>query len=48
VVKLILTHISSRYSNAAPLLDEAQLIFRNTCVAEDLLEIEVPYRDRLD
>jgi len=48
VVKLILTHISSRYSNAAPLLAEARLIFRNTYVAEDLFEIEVPYRDQLD
>ena len=45
VVKLILTHISSRYANATPLLEEARLIFRNTFVADDLLEIEVPYRD---
>jgi hypothetical protein len=29
-------------------LAEARLIFRNTYVAEDLLEIEVPYRDQLD
>jgi len=48
VVKLILTHISSRYANASPLLEEARLIFHNTFVADDLLEIEVPYRDRLD
>ena len=48
VVKLVLTHISSRYANASPLLEEARLIFRNTSVADDLLEIEVPYRDRLD
>jgi ribonuclease Z len=45
VVKLILTHISSRYANATPLLKEARLIFSNTLVADDLLEIEVPYRD---
>jgi len=45
VVKLILTHISSRYANATPLLEEARLIFRNTSIAEDLLQVEVPYRD---
>ena len=48
VVKLVLTHISSRYSNTTPLLEEARLIFRNTLIAEDLLEITVPYRDQPD
>jgi ribonuclease Z len=45
---LVLTHISSRYANAAPLLKEAQLVFPNTLVAEDLLELEVLYKDRLE
>jgi ribonuclease Z len=48
VLTLILTHISSRYANATPLLEEARLLFPNTLVAEDLLELEVLYRDRLE
>lgn len=48
VLALILTHISSRYANATQLLQEAQLIFPNTLVAEDLLELEVLYKDRLE
>jgi ribonuclease Z len=39
---LILTHISSRYPDALPLLEEAIKVFPNTIVAEDLLEIELP------
>jgi ribonuclease Z len=39
---LILTHISGRYSDAAPLLEEARRIFPNSGVAVDLLEIDVP------
>jgi len=47
VLKLILTHISSRYSdNPAKLLEEAKKIFENVTVAEDLMEIEIPYRDK--
>jgi ribonuclease Z len=45
---LILTHISSRYANTTQLLEEARLIFPNTFVAEDLLELEVHYIDRLE
>ncbi len=43
VKRLILTHISARYSkDSSPLMEEAREIFPNTIVAEDFLEIEVP------
>ncbi len=42
---LVLTHISSRYTNANILLAEAQRVFKDTVVAEDFLSVEVPYRD---
>jgi ribonuclease Z len=48
VLTLILTHISSRYANTTQLLEEARLIFPNTVVAEDLLELEVLYKDRTE
>ncbi|MGD2142692.1 MAG: ribonuclease Z [Candidatus Bathyarchaeota archaeon] len=41
VRKLVLTHISSRYPDPTPLLEEAREIFPETEVAEDLLEIEL-------
>jgi ribonuclease Z len=41
VKRLILTHISSRYSDVALLLEAALKIFPNTMAAKDLLEIEV-------
>jgi ribonuclease Z len=45
VLTLVLTHISSRYANTSQLLEEACLIFPNTFVAEDLLELEILYKD---
>ncbi|MGZ4863468.1 MAG: ribonuclease Z [Halobacteriota archaeon] len=45
VLTLVLTHISSRYANTSQLLEEARLIFPNTFVAEDLLELEINYKD---
>jgi len=45
VLTLVLTHISSRYANTSQLLEEARLLFLNTFVAEDLLELEIPYKD---
>jgi ribonuclease Z len=40
--KLILTHISARYADPNPLLEQAQRIFKKTIVAEDFLEIQIP------
>ena len=46
--KLILTHISTRYSkDARPLLEEAREVFSNTVIAEDFMTIEVTTADTL-
>lgn len=46
VKKLILTHISTRYSkDVTPLLDEAREVFEDVTVAEDLMTLEVRYED---
>ena len=43
---LVLTHISSRYTDdTTPILEDAKKIFENVTVADDLMEIEVPYQD---
>jgi ribonuclease Z len=39
---LVLTHLSPRYRETAPLLEQARKIFPNTMVAEDLMVLEVP------
>ncbi len=39
---LVLTHLSPRYQEATPLLEQARKIFPNTMVAEDLMSLEVP------
>jgi ribonuclease Z len=39
--KLLLTHFSTRYADPTPLLEEAQEIFAETMLAQDLVEIEV-------
>jgi ribonuclease Z len=45
-LRLVLTHISARYSREAPeLFTEASLIFPSVTIARDGLAIEVPYRD---
>ncbi len=41
VGSLYLYHISSRYDDPQPLLDEARAVFPSTYVAEDLMSIEV-------
>ncbi|MFB0558420.1 MAG: ribonuclease Z [Candidatus Bathyarchaeia archaeon] len=40
---LILTHISSRYPDVSVLLEEAKKVFQETKIAEDLMEIELPF-----
>ncbi len=40
--KLVLTHISARYPDSQLLLEQAQKVFRNTVVAEDFMELELP------
>jgi ribonuclease Z len=46
VQQLVLTHISSRYSDdTSILLKEAKSIFENTIVAEDLMAMEIQLRD---
>jgi ribonuclease Z len=46
VRRLVLTHISPRYSRDAPeLLAEAQAIFPNTIIARDGMQVEVPFAD---
>lgn len=47
VKQLILTHISSRYSESPePLLQDAKEVFENVKIAEDLMEIEIPLSDK--
>jgi len=45
VKRLFLTHISARYDDAGPLLEEARKIFPNTFIAEDFLRIRLKYED---
>jgi ribonuclease Z len=40
--KLVLTHISARYADVGLLLEQAQKVFKNTVVAEDFMELELP------
>ena len=42
VKRLVLTHISARYKDADRLLQQAKLIFNDTCLAEDFLILELP------
>ena len=44
VKKLALTHISPRYTDSRPLLEEARNVFENSLIAYDLMEIEIPYK----
>ncbi|MCW4044880.1 MAG: ribonuclease Z [Candidatus Bathyarchaeota archaeon] len=43
--KLVLTHVSARYADARVLLEQAQRVFRDTAVAEDFLQLELPLID---
>jgi ribonuclease Z len=43
--QLVLTHISARYPDPRLLLEQAQKFFKNTLVAEDFMELELPLFD---
>jgi len=43
--QLILTHISARYEDTSKLLTQALKVFKNTKVAEDFMEVEIPLPD---
>jgi ribonuclease Z len=45
VGRLVLTHLSPRYEDASSILEDARRIFEPVQVAEDFLEIDVPYPD---
>lgn len=42
---LVLTHLSPRYEEPTTILADAKNVFGNTRVAEDFMEVEVPYPD---
>lgn len=42
--RLVLTHISPRYKDPAPVLDEAKAVFGPVDVAKDMWSVEVPFR----
>ena len=42
---MVLTHISARYPDPKPLLEEAKEVFPNVLVAEDLMTLRVPLSD---
>ena len=43
VNQLILTHISARYKDTNRLLEQAKKIYKNTKVAKDFMQLELPY-----
>jgi len=42
VKQLILTHISQRYEDTSTWLKQAKKIFKNTAMAEDFMQVEIP------
>src|SRR5436190_2000162 len=42
---LVLTHVSPRYEDPTTILEDAKKVFGNVRVAEDFMEIEVPYSE---
>ena len=45
--RLAITHVSPRYVDSSPLLAQAQAIFPDTLIAEDLTRVEIFSRDEL-
>ncbi|MGE5556831.1 MAG: ribonuclease Z [Methanocella sp.] len=44
--RLALTHISARYPDASPLLEQAKKVFPNSILAEDYMELELPLNEQ--
>ena len=42
---LVLTHISPRYEETEPILSDGKAVFASTVLAEDFLQVDVPYAD---
>jgi len=42
---LVLTHISARYKDTSPLLEQAKKIFSRVDVAEDFMKVDLPLQD---
>jgi len=42
---LVLTHVSPRYEETEPILSDGKAVFESTVLAEDFLQIDVPYTD---
>ena len=40
---LVLTHVSPRYEDSAPILADATPVFPNAVLADDFYELDVPY-----
>jgi ribonuclease Z len=45
VRSLVLTHVSPRYEDSEPILKDAKPVFDNTVLADDFLQVEVPFAD---
>ncbi|MEM0313946.1 MAG: ribonuclease Z [Candidatus Bathyarchaeia archaeon] len=45
VKRLVLVHISARYEDASVLLEQGKKFFNNTILAEDFMEIEIPFSE---
>ena len=43
VGRLVLTHVSPRYEDSAPILADATPVFANAVLADDFYEVDVPY-----
>ncbi len=43
--RLVLSHISARFPDATPLLEQAKKVFPNTVLAQDYMELELPLNE---
>jgi ribonuclease Z len=42
---LVLTHLSARYKDTIRMIQEAEKMFPNVCVAEDFMKLNIPLKD---